>query len=149
MPSQRLAGIDFGTVRIGIALGETSVTIVSPHATLHRKNETEDAAYFCKLARDEQIDRFVVGLPVHTDGGESQKSLEARRFGAWLEAVTSTPVEYFDERYTSIEAEQILDSAGLTSKARKARRDQLAAQIMLTAYLEAGGQGQTSPESLD
>ena len=57
------------------------------------------------------------------------------------------PVEYFDERYTSAEAESLLLDAGLTKKRRKERLDQLAAQIMLTAYLEAGARGQQSPES--
>jgi putative Holliday junction resolvase len=59
------------------------------------------------------------------------------------------PVEYFDERYTSSEAEQTLLSAGLTKKRRKERLDQLAAQIMLTAYLESGARGQTDPGAID
>ena len=101
------------------------------------------------MPTEERIDRFVVGLPVHTSGGESQKSGEARAFGAWLEQTTGVPVEYFDERYTSAEAESLLLEAGLTKKRRKERLDQLAAQIMLTAYLEAGARGQQSPESLE
>ena len=56
--------------------------------------------------------------------------------------MTGVPVEYFDERYTTSEADELLGSAKLTKKQRQARRDQLAAQIMLTAYLEAGGRGQ-------
>ena len=59
------------------------------------------------------------------------------------------PVEYFDERYTSLEAEEILGQANFTKKRRKARIDQLAAQIMLTAYLEAGARGQNSPEGIE
>jgi putative Holliday junction resolvase len=66
-----------------------------------------------------------------------------------LEELTGVPVEYFDERYTSAEAEQMLLAAGLTKKRRKERLDQLAAQIMLTAYLESGARGQNEPESLD
>ncbi|MCA1626659.1 MAG: Holliday junction resolvase RuvX, partial [Acidobacteria bacterium] len=102
-----------------------------------------------RLASEERIDRFVVGLPVHISGGESQKSREAREFGAWLQQTTGVPVEFFDERYTSAEAEELLLAAGLTKKRRKERLDQLAAQIMLTAYLESGTRGQQSPESLD
>jgi putative Holliday junction resolvase len=147
--STRIAGIDYGTVRIGIATADLSVGIAGPYETYARRNERLDAEYFQRLAREERIGRFVVGLPVHLSGGESQKSTEARAFGAWLQETTGVPVEYFDERYTSAESESLLQDAGLTKKRRKERLDQLAAQIMLTAYLEAGARGQDSPDSLE
>ena len=146
---QRIAGIDYGTVRIGIAVATSGVGIASPYENYTRRGETQDARYFCDLADQEKIDRFVVGLPVHLDGGESQKSTEARQFGAWLAETTGVPVEFFDERFTSAEAEQFLLDANLTSKQRKARLDKLAAQIMLSAYLESGSQGQSSPGAID
>lgn len=149
VPSIRIAGIDYGTVRIGIATADLDVGIATPYETYARRSESLDAEYFKRLAKEERIDRFVVGLPVHTSGHESLKSTEARAFGAWLGSLTGVPVEYFDERYTSSEAEALLLEAGLTKKRRKARLDQLAAQIMLTAYLEAGARGQHSPESLE
>ena len=131
-----IAGIDFGTVRIGIALADPELKIASPYENYTRRGPAADAKYFCRLARDQAIERFVVGLPVHLDGRESQKSREAREFGAWLAEATSLPVEYFDERFTSAEAEQHLLAAGLTKKKRRQRLDKLAAQIMLTAWLE-------------
>ncbi len=149
MPSLRIAGIDYGTVRIGIATADLNVGIAGPYETYTRRSDRLDAEYFRKLASEERIGRFVVGLPVHTSGHESQKSGEARTFGAWLHELTGVAVEYFDERYTSAEAESLLLEAGLTSKRRKERLDQLAAQIMLTAYLESGAKGQDSLESID
>jgi putative Holliday junction resolvase len=145
----RIAGIDYGTVRIGIATADLSVGIAGPFETYTRRSERLDAEYFRRLSAEERIDRFVVGLPVHLSGGESQKSHEAREFGKWLGQTTGVPVEYFDERFTSSEAEQMLLLAGLTKKRRKERLDQLAAQIMLTAYLESGARGQSEPESID
>jgi putative holliday junction resolvase len=145
----RIAGIDYGTVRIGIATADLEVGIAGPYETYSRRSERLDAEYFKRLATEERIGRFVVGLPVHTSGHESQKSTEARAFGAWIEQLTGVPVEYFDERYTSAEAESMLLEAGLTKKRRKERLDQLAAQIMLTAYLEAGARGQQSPDALE
>jgi putative Holliday junction resolvase len=145
----RIAGIDYGTVRIGIATADLEVGIAGPYETYSRRSERLDAEYFKQLVIEERIGRFVVGLPVHSSGHESQKSTEARAFGAWLGTLTAVPVEYFDERYTSAEAEALLLDAGLTKKRRKERLDQLAAQIMLTAYLEAGARGQESPESLE
>ncbi len=145
----RIAGIDYGSVRIGIALADLEVGIAGPYETYTRCNEEQDAAYFRQLATEERLSRLVVGLPVHLDGNESQKSREARQFGAWLEQITGVPVEYFDERFTSAEAEAILGEAQLTKKRRKARVDQLAAQIMLTAYLESGARGQQTPGDIE
>jgi len=147
--STRIAGIDYGTVRIGIATADLEVGIAGPYENYNRRSEKLDSQYFSELAQQERIARFVVGLPVHLSGNESQKSREAREFGTWLERLTGVPVDYFDERFTSAEAERILQEANLTKKRRKARIDQLAAQIMLTAYLEAGAQSQDSPQGLD
>ncbi len=149
MISERIAGIDYGTVRIGIATADLEVGIAGPYENYNRRSEKLDAVYFAELAKQERIAKFVVGLPVHLSGEESQKSHEARQFGAWLEKLTGVPVEYFDERFTSAEAERILGDAQLTKKKRKARLDQLAAQIMLTAYLEAGGRGQDNPGGIE
>ena len=148
-PTGRIAGIDYGTVRIGIALADLEVGIAGPHENYTRRSEAKDAEYFRQLAQEERLVRFVVGLPVHLDGRESQKSREAREFGDWLTTLTGLTVEYFDERFTSSEADAILGDAQLTKKRRKARLDQLAAQIMLTAYLESGACGQESPGGIE
>jgi putative Holliday junction resolvase len=145
----RIAGIDYGTVRIGIALADTEIGIAGPFETYTRRSPALDGHYFATLTSEEQIGRYVVGLPVHLHGGESQKSLEARKFGKWLADVTSVPVEYFDERFTTAEAESALGLANLTKKQKQARRDQIAAQIMLTAYLEGGARGHIDPGAID
>jgi len=148
-PPTRIAGIDYGDVRIGVAVADPAVGIASPLANYTRVGREADAAWFCRLAQQERIARFVVGLPVHLDGRESPKSREARAFGAWLGEVTGVPVEFFDERFTSHEAEEHLIAAGLTRQQRRARLDKLAAQILLTAYLEAGSRGDSAPRGLD
>jgi len=144
-----IAGIDFGTVRIGIAMADASIGIASPFKNYARHGPADDGRFFRQLATDERIDRFVVGLPVHLDGNESQKSTEARAFGKWLQETTGVPVEFFDERFTTSEADEILGAAKLTKKQRQARRDQLAAQIMLTAYLESGSHGNDAPGGIE
>ena len=143
----RLAGVDYGTVRIGIAVTDSDRRLASPYENYTRRSQEADADYFRQLAADESIVGFVVGLPVHSSGEESQKSIEARQFGAWLTDVTGLPVQYFDERFTSIEAERYLLDAQMTKKRRKKRLDMLAAQIMLAAYLESSKPGE--PGSLD
>jgi len=149
MRAGRIAGIDYGTVRVGIAISDRGRTIASPYETYTRRDAEQDARWFRRFVEDEGVTLLVVGLPVHLDGRESQKSQEARAFGAWLRDVTGLPVEFFDERFTTAEAEGYLAAAELTSKRRKKRRDMLAAQIMLAAYLESHGKGETEPGPLD
>ena len=144
----RLAGIDFGTVRVGIAVCDAGQSIASPYENYHRRNERLDAAYFRTLANEESIVGWVVGLPVHMSGDESQKSQEARRFGEWLRELTDLPVGYFDERFTTAMAREFLRDSGLSAKKRKAKLDQLAAQILLTSFLESSRDGSFN-QSLD
>lgn len=145
----RVIAVDYGTVRIGLAISDPERTLASPHSIYARRDLATDAKYFAKLAAEERVSRFVVGLPVHNDGQESQKSYEAREFGKWLGATTNVPVDYFDERFTTAQAEEHLLAAGLTKKRRKERLDMLAAQILLTAYLEAGCQSDEAPRGLE
>ncbi|MEM8679441.1 MAG: Holliday junction resolvase RuvX [Planctomycetota bacterium] len=136
-PAGRVAGIDYGTRRVGVAISDANRTIASPLENYERRNAELDAQHFCTLTRQEEIALFVVGLPLHMSGDESQKSREARAFGQWLMDVTGVAVEFFDERFSSKEADAVLDVARATSKKRKGRRDMLAAQIILSGYLEA------------
>lgn len=132
----RIAGVDFGNVRIGIAISDPGHSIASPWKNLTRRGEAHDADVFRRLVDEEQIELFVVGLPVHCDGRESKLSQQVRSFAAWLKKVTTVPVVFFDERFTSVEAEELLLLADLSRKSRKARRDMLAAQILLASYLQ-------------
>lgn len=144
----RLAGIDYGTVRIGIAVTDPDQRMASPLENYRRGGREADARWFQRTLAEERIVGVVVGLPVHNDGRESQKSFEAREFGQWLAELSGLPVHYHDERYTSAHAEALLMEAGYTSKQRKLRLDKLAAQIMLTAYLESN-RGQEQPGGLE
>lgn len=98
---------------------------------------------------DEQIVLWVVGLPVHLSGSESQKSTEARNFGGWLETTTGIQVTYFDERFTTQFAEDLLREGALTNKKRKQRRDKIAAQIILSSFLESGLGVESAPLPLE
>ena len=145
----RVAGIDYGTVRIGIAISDPDRTIASPLENYTRQTKEQDAKRFRRLVAEEQVSHFVVGLPVHLSGLESQKSQEARQFGKWLGEITGLPVVFFDERFTSSEAEQYLLEADMTRKKRKQRMDKIAAQILLAAYLESHSENSESPRALD
>jgi putative Holliday junction resolvase len=134
----RLLGVDYGSVRIGLAVSDAERRIASPLVVYERVGRERDAEYFCALTETEEIGAIVVGLPVHCDGREGQKAAEARVFGAWLAETTGLPVRFWDERFSTVEAESALWQAGLPHKKRKARRDRVAAQIILQSHLDAG-----------
>jgi putative Holliday junction resolvase len=146
---RRLLGVDYGSVRVGLAVSDPDRKFAFPLTTYARGGREQDAAFFRRLAAEEEIGGLVVGLPVHLDGREGQKAAEARAFGLWLAEATGLPVVFWDERFTTAEAEGYLLEAGLTSKRRKARRDRVAAQILLQAYLDAGCPPEQPPGPLD
>jgi putative Holliday junction resolvase len=136
MSKGRLLAIDFGTVRHGLAVSDPDRIIASPFDTYRRKDAVQDAAYFQKVVREECIVGLVVGLPIHTGGEEGVKSKEARAFALWLSEATGLPFEMWDERCTTAAAEDAMWEAGLSHKDRKARRDRVAAQIILQSYID-------------
>jgi putative Holliday junction resolvase len=134
----RILGIDFGLKRIGAAISDPGRSIAFPMEVYQRASPERDAAHYRSIVAEESVERIVVGLPVHASGIASELSRQARNFGGWLARVTGRPVAFQDERYTSVEAEDLMRSHGLKRKGRKARRDMLAAQILLQTYLDAG-----------
>ena len=142
-----LLGVDFGTVRVGLAITDPDRIIASPLGTVTRSSEEMDAEHYRRVAWEYRAVGIIVGLPLHADGRESAKSLEARAFGAWLSGVTGLPVVFWDERFTTSLAEDALLEARLTSKKRKDRRDRVAAQMILQNYIDAGSPAEGSSPS--
>ena len=137
IPAGRVAGIDYGRRRIGVAVCDAARIIASPLCVRETSgDQAADAAFFRKLLADEEVGGIVVGLPLHADGGASEMSAEAARFGAWLRKVTGLPVAFQDERFSSHEAAGRLAGVGLTRAGKKKRSDAVAAQVLLAAWLE-------------
>jgi putative holliday junction resolvase len=145
----RLLGVDFGTVRVGLAVCDPDRRIASPLTTYRRRELGRDAEYFRRVVKEEVAVGLVVGLPVHMSGDEGGKAAEARAFGAWLAAETRLPVTFWDERFTSKEADGYMRAANLSPRQRKERLDRVAAQILLQAYLDAGCPPETPPPAFD
>ena len=147
----RLAGIDYGTVRVGLAICDPGQEFCSPFENYNRRNTELDGHYFQEFVKEESIVGLVVGLPLHMSGDESEKSREARSYGAMLRELTGLPVAFHDERFTSSIAEDSMLAANLTKKQRKARLDMLAAQLILKGFLDSRRQfenkAQNEPES--
>ncbi len=132
----RLAGIDFGLARIGVAICDPGQQFSSPLEIYHCRNEKLDGEYFERLVDREELVGFVVGLPLHLSGDESEMSKAAREFGQWAHELTRLPIQFIDERFTTAMAREILGGTNLSGKKRKAQLDKLAAQILLAAFLE-------------
>jgi len=137
-PRTRILAIDPGSVRVGIAISDTERRIASPLTTYTLRDAIQDAAYFKRVVDEEDISLIVVGLPIREDGYEGEQAKAARTYGAWLHEITGVPCVFHDERFTSFAADESLNAAGLTKKKRKARRDRVAAQVLLQTYLDAG-----------
>jgi putative Holliday junction resolvase len=134
----RILGLDYGTRRVGASLSDPARTIAFPLEVYSLRGPEADARHYRGLVAEHGVERVVLGLPLHTSGREGELVAKTRSFGNWLATVTGRPVAYFDERYTTVEAEQRLLEAGLTRQKRKLLRDKLAAQIMLQSYLDSG-----------
>jgi putative pre-16S rRNA nuclease len=143
----RLLCLDFGTRRIGAALSDHRRSIASPLEVYHRQSPPQDAAHYRKLIAENDVDSIVIGLPLHTSGEESDLSSFARSWGRWLADLAKLPVTYYDERYSSADAEDFLRTHGFRRKGVKARRDMLAAQMVLQRYLDAGCPTSETPGS--
>ena len=146
----RVAGIDYGTVRIGIAISDPERTIASPLENYTRRGPEQDAQRFRRLGgRGAAWRCSSSGCRSTWTGGRARNRARPGSSASGSREMTGVPVEFFDERFTSREAEQSAAAADMTRKRRKKRMDMLAAQIMLTAYLESASGGQDSPGPID
>ncbi|MEZ5943759.1 MAG: Holliday junction resolvase RuvX [Planctomycetaceae bacterium] len=132
----RLIGIDYGTKRVGIAVSTGDRTISSPVEVYQRRNALLDAKYFRELKQEYRPVGLVVGLPIHIGGEEGATARHAREYGAWLSETMKVPVTFWDERYTSVVADEYMLAVDMSRKKRKARVDMLAAHVMLQSYLD-------------
>ena len=132
-----MVGIDYGTVRIGLAICDPTRHWVNPLTTYNRRTERLDADYFKQVVSREGVAGWVIGLPIHCDGQESQKSAEVRAFATWLQALTGLPYRFVDERFSTAMATRLLRPAELTRKKTKANIDRVAAMVILESFLEA------------
>lgn len=132
--SQTLLGFDYGTKRIGVAVGQDISRSVTPLTTLPSQNDKPDWDAISKLITEWQPDRLVVGLPLHLDGSVQPLTQKAQRFGNQLKGRYNLPVEMVDERLTSHEAEAELAARG--GKVAKADIDALAAALILQSWLD-------------
>jgi putative Holliday junction resolvase len=109
-----LMALDVGERRIGIAVSESGI-LATPHSVLHRKSKKEDFARLQRLIEEQKIERVIVGLP-YSLSGVDRMGPQARRIKRYAEALAQTidvPLEYFDESYSTVDAEAYLTPPSL------------------------------------
>jgi putative Holliday junction resolvase len=131
-----ILAFDFGTRRIGVAVGETTLGLAHPLATIASNSDGDRLAAIAALVCEWQPALLVVGLPTHADGTPHAMTARAQEFARRLEARFRLTVDLVDERYTTEAATTALADAGVGKRGRKPLRDQVAAQILLQAYLD-------------
>lgn len=133
----RALGIDLGSKRIGIAVSDSGGVIATPVDTVHRSDDVKkDHIAILQLADEWEAEVLVIGLPLSLDGTDGPAAKSVRGEAKRLAASTSRPVELYDERLTTVTADQRLREQGLDAKARREMVDRVAASIFLQAWLD-------------
>lgn len=134
----RWLGIDYGKRRIGVALADPGGTFASPATTLEGSGSpADDARRVLRWAAENDGAGIVVGLPINMDDTLGPQAQLSQSFAEQLRQLGDLPVELWDERLSSFQADEVMQAAGLTRAKRKARRDALAAQVILQSFLDA------------
>ena len=140
----RVLGVDLGSKRIGLAVSDSHGRIAFPLETLERKELRRDLEALRALVEEREVERIVVGLPLHLNGRRGPEAEAAQRFASQLAEATKLAVDLIDERWTTREAERALRESGRRGSRRREVVDAVAAAILLRTYLE--GQGRASDE---
>ena len=129
-------GVDYGDKRTGLAECDVSGLLASGIGTISEGGMKNTAERVAREAESRGCKKIIVGLPKNMDGSEGFRAEAVRAFGEILASLTEIPVEYYDERMSTMEAYRFLDGAGTFGKKRKAVIDTLSAEIILQNYID-------------
>ncbi|MFC1870210.1 Holliday junction resolvase RuvX [Chloroflexota bacterium] len=131
-------GLDIGDKRIGVALSDPQGILASPFTIIERRDEAADVAAITGIIDQNQVNRVIVGLPLSMDGGLGQQAKKIEDFAQKLRHQTKAPVEFRDERLTTVWAKYLRRDAGIKKTRTKVRYDAAAAALILQGYLDEG-----------
>ncbi|MBR1862452.1 MAG: Holliday junction resolvase RuvX [Lachnospiraceae bacterium] len=135
----RIMGLDFGSKTVGVAISDPLLITAQAHEIIRREKENKlrrTLARIEELCSEYEVSRIVLGLPLHMNGDEGVRAELSREFKEDLERRTGLPVEMYDERLTTVEADEIMKESGIRRENRKDYVDMIAAQIILQDYLD-------------
>lgn len=139
----RVLALDIGERRIGVAVSDPTGTVARPLTTIVRRSRQADWQAISQLVDEYAVERVLIGLPLSLDGSEGPQARQVRRYAERLASALTVPLEFWDERYSSLTAEEILRSRRPRKMGRKQRQraraeiDATAAAVFLQAFLDA------------
>ncbi len=140
----RWLALDIGEKRIGVAVSDESATLARPLLTLQRASKKEDFARLAALCAEQQINRVVIGLPKTLRNEEGPQARRVRHYADELRTALNLPIEFWDERFSSIDAQERLRQAGRKPRT-KGDIDSAAAAIILQERLDTMNNRQWQP----
>jgi putative Holliday junction resolvase len=133
----RILAVDYGLKRIGLAMTDLLQITASPFETIESVSLKKNALRIAEIAKANEADEIVVGLPLSMNGDESEMTDIVKKFAEELKNVSGLRVETMDERLTTAQAERMLiEEADISRQKRKGVKDKVAAALILQAYLE-------------
>lgn len=133
----RILALDLGKRRIGLAVSDPLGITAQGLPNLERKNKRTDLAALDLLVQEWQVGMILMGNPINMGGSEGRQSGWVREFGDAIARRTGLPVEFWDERLTTVEASRVLRQSGIGIEKRAAAVDRLSAVILLQSYLDS------------
>jgi putative Holliday junction resolvase len=134
----RILALDVGKKRIGLAVSDPLGITAQGLPTLHRTRIREDLEELDRLCREYEVALLLIGHPLHMSGDESRQAVYTREFADRLAERTHIPLQFLDERLTTVQAERVLRESGISIEKRAKAVDQLAAVLLLQSYLDSG-----------
>lgn len=133
MSPGRILGLDYGSRRVGVAVSDPGQTLAHPVTVIARSRLESELA---PILAEYQPVGVVIGLPVGLGGGEGPAAEAARDFGTEVADICGCPIEFYDERFSTVIAERTLREGGVKGKRRRSVVDKVAAAVMLQSYLD-------------
>jgi putative Holliday junction resolvase len=134
---KRALGIDFGDVRVGLALSDLTKTISKPFETIKYINLGDLSLQLKVIIEEKEVDTLVVGIPFNMSGEDTKQTVKVREFILFIENIISLPIHLIDERLTSKEAEKTMHTLNIKTGHNKGTIDKIAASIILQEYLDS------------
>lgn len=133
----RILGLDIGQRRIGLAVGETVGGVATPIPALGRSIRVRDIELVVVQARKQKVERIVVGMPYSLNGSLARWGRSVEQFAVALRAASSLPVETWDERFSTAEAQHAMQQAGAQPSRNRDKLDSASAAVILESYMAA------------
>lgn len=132
-----IMALDLGKIRTGVAVSDPELKIAHPLRVVPTQEVLRKAPSFKRLFEDYSVERFIVGLPLSLDGKEHAQAAYTRNKAKLLEELYGVPVEFVDERLSSVEAKNVLRQMGYSEKEMRGKTDKIAASILLQTWLDS------------